>query len=553
MAEPRVANPPDDHEVVAAARALVLLEEQAQGLRTELLRLRQDLAQVQEEISGCRAAQLLEANEQLVLTALRAQQIAESAVSNIGELARTAQRDALTDTPMRALMRDRMDSAIARARRNGTRLAVVFIDLDDFKQINDTLGHPVGDAVLVRVARRLESAVRDTDTVSRHGGDEFLVLLAEVAHAGDAERIAAKILDALSQPTVVGGHVLVLSASLGIALYPEDGADAAALLEHADAAMYRAKRGSSGSPGSPRPQQLQALALPAGAKDMLPLPLPMAAPKIAVGATEPRLDDLRQANEMLVLAALGAQELKAQAEEAHRRHIKFLAMVAHELRNPLTPIRTAAELLHRAQAGDQSMLLRLQGVIKRQVDHMARLVEDLLDGSRLSAGKFRLEYGSVDLAAALALAVESCQAVLERKRQRLTQQLPRQPLRIHGDAVRLAQIFSNLLHNACKYTPEGGEIALAVVVQGRRVEITVTDNGIGIAPEALPHVFDLFVQDARAIAVDRGGLGIGLAVVRELVKAHRGSVVASSPGTDLGSTFVVSLPLGDGPPTLSSV
>jgi diguanylate cyclase len=494
---------------------------------------------VQQEIDGSRAAQLLEANEQLMLTALRAEQIADTAMSDLAQLVHSAHRDELTHTPTRALMGDRMDSAIARARRNGSRLAVAFIDLDGFKQINDTLGHAVGDAVLAHAARRLESAVRDTDTVSRYGGDEFLVLLAEVAHAGDADLIAAKMLAALSQPTLIGEHEVALSASLGIALYPDDGEDAAALVERADAAMYRAKRRVIGSPGFDRPEH--AAASPAGTADVLPRP--GVATRTAIAASEPRLSDLREANQRLVLAALTAQDLEAQAQATHRQQVKFLAMVAHELRNPLSPIRTAAELLRRA-AGDELLLARLQGVIKRQVDHMTRLVEDLLDGSRVSAGKFSLEHASVDLADALDAAVESCRAALERRHQRLTLQVPDRPLRMHGDAVRLAQVVSNLLDNASKYTPQGGEIALALVVQERRVEITVTDNGVGIAPETLPHIFDLYMQDARALAAsDRGGLGIGLAVVRELVEAHGGSVIARSAGVDLGSEFVVSLPI----------
>jgi len=541
MAEVPPGGPHEPHQLATAARTLALLDEQAQGVRAELAELRQHLARVQQEIDGSRAAQLLEANEHLVLTALRAEQISETAISNLAELAGTVHRDELTNTPTRALMRDRMVSAIARARRNGTRLAVVFIDLDGFKQINDTLGHAVGDAVLAHVARRLESAVRETDTVSRHGGDEFLVLLAEVAHACDAGLIATKMLAALSQPMVIGEHVLVPTASLGTALYPDDGEDAAALVERADAAMYRAKRPGIASPRLDRPEDMGSLQRHDGKVDVLSVPvLP---PTIPVAAPEPRLQDLREANEMLVRAALTAQELEAQAEAAHRRQIKFLAMVAHELRNPLTPIRTAAELLHRAQGGDGILLERLQGVIKRQVDHMTRLVEDLLDASRVSAGKFRIEHSSLELADALALAVESCKAALEKRRQHLTLQLPQRPLRMHGDAVRLAQVFSNLLDNASKYTPVGGEIALTVAVEERRVEIRVADNGIGIAPQALAHVFDLFVQDARALALDSGGLGIGLAVVRELVEAHGGSVVVHSAGTGLGSEFIVGLPI----------
>jgi diguanylate cyclase (GGDEF)-like protein len=182
------------------------------------------------------AADLLTANESLVLAALQTQ-------SEMRELARSSQRDVLTDTPNRTLMLDRFKYAIAMAQRHAKQLAVFFIDLDDFKLINDSHGHAVGDAVLTRVARQLESAVRASDTVSRHGGDEFLVLLTEVSHRPDVGAIAAKILSALAKPGPAGDHLPPVSASVGISVYPDDGTDAATLINRADAAMYRAKSG----------------------------------------------------------------------------------------------------------------------------------------------------------------------------------------------------------------------------------------------------------------------------------------------------------------------
>ncbi|HET7157470.1 MAG TPA: GGDEF domain-containing protein, partial [Burkholderiales bacterium] len=182
------------------------------------------------------------ANEQLVLAALRAETLAETTVHQLDDLTRSSQRDVLTGTPNRALMLDRLASAIAIARRRGTRTAVLFLDLDAFKQINDTLGHAAGDELLQVVARRLESVVRDSDTVSRHSGDEFLVLLADISQASDASLIAGKMLDALAEPTQMGTQMLNITASLGIAIYPDDGEDVGTLINRADAAMYRAKR-----------------------------------------------------------------------------------------------------------------------------------------------------------------------------------------------------------------------------------------------------------------------------------------------------------------------
>ena len=172
---------------------------------------------MQRDFSEERAAQLLEANERLVLRSLHAETLAESAVSSLGELTRSSQRDVLTDTPNRALMLDRVENAISTARRRGTRFAVLFVDADRFKHLNDHLGHAVGDAALKLIARRLEAAVRDSDTVSRHGGDEFLVLLAELLEPSDAVIIVERMLASVAAPAQVGSHTLYPTVSVGIA------------------------------------------------------------------------------------------------------------------------------------------------------------------------------------------------------------------------------------------------------------------------------------------------------------------------------------------------
>jgi diguanylate cyclase (GGDEF)-like protein len=531
-----------ERKVVAATRALALLNEQADGLRAELAKLRQNLAEVQRDFDETRTAQLREANEQLVLAALHADTIAETAVSNLVELTRASQRDALTDTPNRALMLDRLEIAITSARRRRAHIAVLFLDIDHFKQINDSLGHAVGDEVLQLVARRLESIVRDSDTVSRHSGDEFLVLLAEISQASDAALIAAKMLSALAEPSHVGNHVLCLSASIGIAIYPQDGEDAPTLIRRADAAMYRSKNQALGRFEFYSGERMSDAGLGLPASDVTQQPV--ISHELALAEHESRARDLREANEQLVIAALTAQELEAQAEAAHHRQITFQAMVAHELRNPLTPIRMAAELLNHDRA-DGPTLAKLQVIIRRQVTHMAKLIDDLLDGSRLSAGKFRLECRPIEMADIFDQAVETCRPAMELRLQRFTMQLPSGPLGVYGDPVRLSQVFSNLLSNASKYTPHGGEITLSVKVLDHAMAITVSDDGIGISAAALPKIFDLFIQDPGALALYNGGLGIGLAVVRELVEAHGGTVVGRSAGKNLGSEFIVTLPMPD--------
>jgi len=247
-------------------------------------------------------------------------------------------------------------------------------------------------------------------------------------------------------------------------------------------------------------------------------------------------------NEQLRQDAAASREEEADVHAEHARQITFLAMVAHELRNPLMPLRLAAHMLAQART-DDAKFAQLQATISGQVAHMGRLIGDLLDGSRVSAGKFRLERSDIDLDGALRTAIETVQPVMDDRRHRFSVAVSAGPLRVHADAMRLVQALVNLLENAAKYTPEGGEISLAVAARGTMAEITVTDNGIGISAQALPHVFELFVQDKHAVAVSREGLGIGLAVVRDLIEAHGGSVVAHSEGLGHGSEFVVLLPL----------
>lgn len=256
-----------------------------------------------------------------------------------------------------------------------------------------------------------------------------------------------------------------------------------------------------------------------------------------------RRSRLREVSEQLVEAALNVQELQGAAEQARRQQTEFIAVLAHELRSPLTSIRNAAALLGRLSANE---LPSVQAVIERQVAHLSRLVGDLLDVSRVVTGKLRLDIDSLDLADIIEESVGACRPDMDARGQRLQLGLPSHTLRLRGDALRLVQVVTNLLDNASKYTPHGGRIAMSVVVvDDTAIVMTVSDSGIGIAPDALPRVFEPFVQDAHAMCFHGGGLGIGLALVRELVEAHGGSVDARSAGIGLGSQFVVTLPLAE--------
>jgi diguanylate cyclase len=495
------------------------------------------------EPQTARTTQLVAANEHLVVTALRAQSAADVATLALQALSRSSELDCLTDLPNRQSLLSRFKYAIAIAGRTGTQLALLFVDLNNFKQINDTLGHPVGDQVLRLAAKRLATAVRESDTVSRHGGDEFLILLTDVSHATDAVQVATKLISAMGRPARVGEHVLRLTASIGISLFPRDGEDSDTLIQRADAAMYRAKRNGEGGfafYGTSSDEE-QAVSPRLSA-----LHHPLSHYRAALSEQARRHSQLRDANEQLVFAALSAQQLQGAAEQAQRRQTEFLALLAHELRNPLMPIQYAAKLLHRALR-DESLLPRIQAMIERQVAHMSRLIGDLLDVSRVSTGKLRVERRLLNLKDVLEAAVESCRPSLDARLQHFTVNIPAGPLDVYGDAVRLAQVFSNLLDNASKYSAENADIALSALMRESSIEIKVSDMGIGMSPEVLATIFEPFVQDAAAIEFNGTGLGIGLTVVRELVAAHEGTIVAHSAGVTLGSSFVVTLPRA--PPT----
>lgn len=243
-----------------------------------------------------------------------------------------------------------------------------------------------------------------------------------------------------------------------------------------------------------------------------------------------------------VEAVAGTTRDVTDRKEADRRKDEFLATLAHELRNPLAPIRNAVQILAMRTPSD-AIAERAQGVIERQVQHMVRLIDDLLDVGRITSGKLELQRECVDLRSALDQAVESSRPFIERARHRLSLQVPNAPILLHADPVRLAQILANLLTNAAKYTDPGGEISVEARVEGDEVLVAVRDTGVGIDAEHLPRVFDMFSQIAPSHTRSDGGLGIGLALVKGLVEMHGGQITAESAGAGRGSVFTVSLPL----------
>jgi two-component system CheB/CheR fusion protein len=239
------------------------------------------------------------------------------------------------------------------------------------------------------------------------------------------------------------------------------------------------------------------------------------------------------------------EELRQRAEqlaEADRRKDEFLAMLAHELRNPLAPIRTALQVVKRSATTDSRAELACQ-MMERQIAQLVRLVDDLLDVSRITRGKVQLRKEPVDLATVVAQSLETSRPLLEARRHELTVSMPPEPLWLEADPIRLAQVCSNLLNNAAKYTEECGHIWLTAQRQDNEVVLRVRDTGVGMTPEMLTQAFDLFAQADRSLDRSQGGLGIGLTLVHRLVQLHGGSVYAFSEGPGQGSEFVVRLPV----------
>jgi PAS domain S-box-containing protein len=232
---------------------------------------------------------------------------------------------------------------------------------------------------------------------------------------------------------------------------------------------------------------------------------------------------------------------RAEAEEASRAKDEFLAMLGHELRNPLSPMVTALHLMK--LRGHPSATSKEHQVLERQTRHLVRLVDDLLDVSRITRGKITLHRSELEIATVIAAAVEMAQPLLEQRRHVLSIEVPRTGLSVLADPDRLAQVLTNLLTNAAKYTPLEGRIGISARREAGEVVVRVTDNGMGISPALLPTIFEPFVQGPRSAARSEGGLGIGLALVKSLVTLHGGSVAAASEGPDQGSEFVVRLPL----------
>jgi signal transduction histidine kinase len=247
-----------------------------------------------------------------------------------------------------------------------------------------------------------------------------------------------------------------------------------------------------------------------------------------------------------VKALLRLGRVERQLRDADRQKDEFLATLAHELRNPLGPIRNAVELLRQLGNDAPQQQEQARQTIIRQTNHLVRLVDDLLDVSRINQGKITLRREPTELAAFVGTALETVQPIMESRRHALSVTLPPHSVTVYGDNVRLAQIIGNLLHNAAKFTPVGGQVALTATLEGEMLVMRIADNGIGIAHGNAARIFDLFAQAQHVSDRVQDGLGIGLSLVRKLVELHGGIVSVSSQGENHGSTFEVRLPVLSG-------
>jgi len=285
-----------------------------------------------------------------------------------------------------------------------------------------------------------------------------------------------------------------------------------------------------------------------GAVDYVPVPVvpEILRAKVSVFAELYRktraLEQLNAGLEQRVAERTSALEATTAAlQEADRRKDEFLAMLAHELRNPLAPIRTAVQLLRLKELGSQQRS-RARDVIERQVEHLVTLIDDLLDVSRITRGMITLQREPILVGAIVARAVETARPMIDAQRHELTLDLPDELITVDGDKTRLVQVLANILHNASKFMDPGGQIHLRVAREASQVVISVSDTGIGISQELIPRIFDLFTQVHSKADRAQGGLGIGLALVRRLTEMHGGTVTARSDGLGAGTEFTVRLP-----------
>ena len=489
-------------------------------------------------VSSAKTEVILEASELLAVTALHAHTASLDAADSLQRASQSFDVDALTGLPNRLLFRDRLAQALAHGKRRNARVAVLFVDLDGFKEINDVHGHAIGDELLRHVAQCLQDAGREVDTVCRHGGDEFLILLSDATDPRAPVLYAEKALTALETPLRIGDNIVRVAASIGIAVFPEDGREAEELIRQADAAMYVAKRNRLSIAHASTGQHTTRTATPPAA---LSVGDPVGLLERSLQESHTTVADLK-ATIVRLRAELDASTHAERSADAARRHqAELLHLVAHELRNAMAPLQSASDVLSLTRH-DVSLMPRLELIFRRQIAHISRLLVDILNVSRLNNGRLDVRLEQVDLSVLLSETSRSMTDTLHGRMQELHLSLETTPVVVDGDASRLRDIVGALIEYASSHLSDGSSLQIAVF---RRAEQAVLSMEYDDRSEDPANT-----SDATAHDVD-GGLIIGenedftfsLFVATEFVKLHNGRLTMASSRENARARIELCLPL----------
>ena len=478
---------------------------------------------VTQELPVIVTEEILEASELLAVTALHATAAADESRENLERAARPFDVDALTGLPNRALFRDRFSQALAHARRRNARVAVLFVDLDHFKEINDAHGHAVGDMIIRYVANCLKDAGRDVDTVCRHGGDEFLILLSEIGDAASAARFAEKVTTVLREPIRIGDSTFTIAASIGISLYPDDGEDQELLIQRADAAMYVAKRNGNGiAYASAHQQTLTPTHVPAIASDSHD---PIGLLEVALADAHTTIADLKATNARLELDILNAEREQVKANQAKQYQSRLLNVVAHELRNSLSPLQSAADVLTLVRM-DPSLMQRLELVLKRQIGHIFTLLTDLLDVSRLNMGRLTIDLERVDVGEVIETAALQLATGFSKRDHDVRVRIETKSPFVLGDKVRLTQVVTTLLDRVSSSLKHGAAIVASLYDRNGSLVLAIAE-GRDTATAHDEHAQALDLSDDLSSTTASDIMTVAVMVVIELLKSHGGQLTVS--------------------------
>ncbi len=512
-----------DSDPTRARQAGVIESGDAQllGIETLVRRLQNDIALAMGGLPAAKTERISELTALLGAAAIHSARCAADAAED-ERAKRTSPRlfelDALTELPNRALFRARFSQALAHARRRNGRVGVLFIDLDGFKSINDRYGHAIGDHVIRLVARRLASAVRDGDMVSRHGGDEFLVLLSEVSDAADAATLAGVVRRALTGPLRVGEDMIECGGSIGVSVYPDDGQDQETLVHRADEAMFIAKRRKRGEAsagvGEALPDVTHADRVPAASR--------MA--ETALRQAEHRIQALRESNEGLLVSAIISEDLHQRAERAALEQSELLSVSAHELRGSLFALQTATATLVLTQ-GDRVHFPRLTLMLQRQIANIARITAELLDVARLNSQRLTLHYASIDMSAVVSETVAEFPRYPDRPAMEMESTSLDRGALVLADAVRMRQVLVAILTVLSQRAPTPRRISVSVsLVDG---VCSTTLRAIGATRpvhECAIDTDDSTRGNTGPNLADRHTPRLSLVLVRQLLESHRGTL-----------------------------